>query len=240
MFVYLVEIGGYGVPIFGFIVALAFLGSVEVFKTRVAPTLSYKTAETLAVSTIVVGLLGAKVWFELFYSPKPFETFFLPAGIVFHGGFIFGLIYFTVWCWIKKIPTAAAFNPASMAVLFGYAVGRLGCQLSGDGDYGLPTTFWLSMKYPSGVVPTSDTVYPTPVFESLFCMAWFILANRFFKDQDNLKPTGFVLIGLAFERFFIEFIRRNKPVIFNLTDAQIFSVALFVIGTTLILKKTLR
>jgi phosphatidylglycerol:prolipoprotein diacylglycerol transferase len=50
-----------------------------------------------------------------------------------------------------------------VALSIGQAVGRLGCQLSGDGDYGVPTTMPWGMSYPNGVVPTTDVVHPTPI-----------------------------------------------------------------------------
>ena len=57
----------------------------------------------------------------------------------------------------------ARLSTSPVALSIGQAVGRLGCQLSGDGDYGVPTTMPWGMSYPNGVVPTTDVVHPTPI-----------------------------------------------------------------------------
>ena len=49
----------------------------------------------------------------------------------------------------------------------GYAIGRIGCQLSGDGDYGIPWDGPWAMAYPDGTVPTTEEVHPTPVYETI-------------------------------------------------------------------------
>ena len=62
------------------------------------------------------------------------------------------------------------------ALAIGYAVGRLGCQLAGDGDYGIPSDLPWAMSYPDGTVPTTDRVHPTPIYEFLVMSAvtWWL------------------------------------------------------------------
>ena len=59
------------------------------------------------------------------------------------------------------------FDVAAVPLAVGYAVGRVGCQLSGDGDYGTESDLPWAMAYPEGTVPTADEVHPTPVYETL-------------------------------------------------------------------------
>ena len=56
---------------------------------------------------------------------------------------------------------------ASPAAAIGYGVGRIGCLISGDGDYGTPTSLPWGMSFPNGLVPTTDRVHPTPIYEFL-------------------------------------------------------------------------
>jgi phosphatidylglycerol:prolipoprotein diacylglycerol transferase len=114
----------------------------------------------------------------------------------------------------------------------GYAIGRIGCQLSGDGDYGKPSDLPWAMSYPDGTVPTNDRVQPTPIYESvtMALVAWVLWSLR-----DRLAPGllfAVYLVLSGFERFLVEFIRRNNDVWAGLTAPQIESLALMVIGLT--------
>ncbi len=62
---------------------------------------------------------------------------------------------------------AGACSTSAGSGSLGYALGRIGCQLSGDGDYGVPSDLPWAMAYPDGTVPTTDLVHPTPVYETL-------------------------------------------------------------------------
>ncbi len=59
---------------------------------------------------------------------------------------------------------------AAPAVSVGYGVGRIGCLVSGDGDYGIPTSLPWGMSFPHGLVPTTQRVHPTPIYELLVAL----------------------------------------------------------------------
>jgi phosphatidylglycerol:prolipoprotein diacylglycerol transferase len=87
------------------------------------------------------------------------------------------------------------------------------------------------MAYPHGVVPTNDVVHPTPIYEtlSMFLLAWWLWRMR-----DAFRPGvlfAFYLLGSGTERFLVEFLRRNEPVLAGLTEAQLLSIALMVAGS---------
>ena len=67
------------------------------------------------------------------------------------------------------MPLGIVANAWAPAVAIGYAIGRIGCQLAGDGDYGTQSDLPWAMGYPNGIVPTAPgvTVHPTPVYETL-------------------------------------------------------------------------
>jgi phosphatidylglycerol:prolipoprotein diacylglycerol transferase len=118
------------------------------------------------------------------------------------------------------------------ALALGYAIGRIGCQVSGDGDYGIRSTLPTSMGYPHGTVPTPPgvTVLPTPIYETvLMCL----LAWGLWQLRDRLRPGvvfALYLLGSGFERFMIEFIRRNNEVVLGLTAPQIESLLAMAAG----------
>ena len=101
----------------------------------------------------------------------------------------------------------------------GYAIGRIGCQLAGDGDYGKPWDGPWAMAYPDGTVPTTETVHPTPIYETLAMggVAWCLWRLR-----DRVRPGGLFALYLVLagaERFLVEFLRRNDASSAGLTAA---------------------
>ena len=87
------------------------------------------------------------------------------------------------WAWYRDFLGLALLDLAAPALALGYAIGRCGCQLSGDGDYGKPWDGPWAMSYPNGTVPTDRTVHPTPIYETLAMGlgAWMLwqLRDRF-------------------------------------------------------------
>ena len=105
-------------------------------------------------------------------------------------------------------------------------IGRIGCQISGDGDYGKATDVPWGMAYPHGIVPTDVVVHPTPVYETL---AMGLGAWLLWRLRDVFRPGvlfAFYLALVGAERFLVEFLRRNKPVLAGLTEAQLTSLVI--------------
>jgi phosphatidylglycerol:prolipoprotein diacylglycerol transferase len=122
------------------------------------------------------------------------------------------------------------YDMGGIGLAIGYSIGRIGCQLAGDGDYGKPTSLPWGMAYPNGTVPTTVDVHPTPIYETLSMglVAWLLWTWR-----DRFVPGclfGFYLIFAGLERFLVEFIRRNPEDVGGLTDAQIWSIGFFLAG----------
>jgi len=90
----------------------------------------------------------------------------------------------------EKIPILEFLDSCAPAACVGYAIGRIGCLLSGDGDYGIPTSLPWGMSFPNGVVPTTDRVHPTPLYEffrvDVDC-AHFVEAG---KQRDTKRRTN--------------------------------------------------
>src|SRR5271155_6073656 len=147
------------VPTFGLMVALAMLISFYVLRADMARrNLAPKdstTAEMFVAVPSLVGIVGAKLYHVL---ETPHELFADPAGQLFSryglawfGGLIAG---FAAFIWIarrNKIPLLDAFDAGSAAAALGYGVGRIGCLVSGDGDYGVPTSLPWGMSFPHGL-----------------------------------------------------------------------------------------
>lgn len=124
---------------------------------------------------------------------------------------------------------------AAPAAAIGYGVGRIGCLLSGDGDYGIKTTLpWGVHMRPDALVPTPDLVQPTPVYELLFsaALAWW-LWQRGKKHLPIGVITGEYLVISGIGRFLVEFVRVNPRLYFGMSNAQVAALGSVVAGAVL-------
>ena len=117
-----------------------------------------------------------------------------------------------------------------MPLAAGYAIGRIGCQLAGDGDYGKAWDGPWAMAYPDGTVPTTEEVHPTPVYETLAMglVAWFLWRRR--HSVPAGRPVRALPVLAGAERFLVEFLRRNDRVAAGLTLPQLIALAMMVGG----------
>jgi phosphatidylglycerol---prolipoprotein diacylglyceryl transferase len=95
----------------------------------------------LIMYAFIFGFLGAKVFHNLEnwneFTANPIDALFSASGLTFYGGLICAAIaiyFYTKKYNIAYIKLADAMAPALMIA---YAIGRVGCQLSGDGDWGI-------------------------------------------------------------------------------------------------------
>ncbi len=130
---------------------------------------------------------------------------------------------------------------AAPAAAVGYGVGRIGCLLAGDGDYGINTTLpWGVHMAKNALVPPNPPtalVQPTPIYELLFSLALFWLLW-----QLGRKPrpvgwlTGVYLVLAGIGRFLVEFVRINPKIYFNhtMSNAQVAALASTLVGLIVI------
>ena len=191
-----------------------------------------------AYEMIFAGLVGGLVGARLNYLFQNWDkvsndllgNLFSGSGLVWLGGVIGGAIGVLLWAWRKRWLSLTLLDTASIALALGYAIGRIGCQLSGDGDYGKHTDLPWGMSDPHGTVPTTDTVHPTPVYETL---AMGFVALLLWQLRDRMRPGLLFALWLflsGLERLLIEFIRRNDPVALGLTTPQLISIGMMVVG----------
>jgi phosphatidylglycerol:prolipoprotein diacylglycerol transferase len=136
------------------------------------------------------------------------------------------------------MPLGLVANLAAPALALGYAIGRIGCQLAGDGDYGQRSDLPWAMSYPDGTVPTTHAVQPTPLYETAAMLVVFWLLWR----MRGRLARPWALFGLycilaGVERFLIEFIRRNPEEAGGLTTAQLLSIPLVIVGVALLFRR---
>jgi phosphatidylglycerol---prolipoprotein diacylglyceryl transferase len=231
-----IHIGPLTLQTFGLMFALAFLAAGALVARRLKEIgKPVDWAYEMGFAALAGGIIGSRVYFlvENYDSVKHdlLGKLFSGAGLVWYGGAIGGALAVLLWAWYRGFLGLALLDLAAPALALGYAIGRCGCQLSGDGDYGKPWNGPWAMSYPHGTVPTDRTVHPTPVYETLAMGlgAWILWQLR-----DRFRTGVLFALYLVYagtERFLVEFIRRNADVAIGLTQAQLESLAMMAIGT---------
>lgn len=197
----------------------------------------------LAYDMVLYAYVGGWVGARLFLIPTAWDIFisnpigFLLSGSgwVWYGGVIGGALAMTRLAKQRQLSMVTMGDIAAPALAIGLAIGRIGCQLSGDGDYGVPTTVPWCMSYPEGVVPTTDCVHPTPIYEMVACTALFaFLWQRYRPHLLTGDLFAHYLIASGVIRFLIETVRRNPAWFLGMTTAQAISVVMVVLGATLL------
>src|SRR5260370_2757831 len=189
----------------------------------------------------IAGIVGALLYHvletprELIADPSMLISRF---GFAWFGGLLGGFVALAYLARRFEIPALIFMDLCSPAAAVGYGIGRIGCLLSGDGDYGRPTSWpgpW-GMAFPHGVVPTTETcvqwgwptdcrVYPTPIYEFFIWMA--IAAILWQLGKKALRGNGtkgeifcgyLILTGVG--RFLIEFIPSTPRSFLGMSNAQ--------------------
>jgi phosphatidylglycerol:prolipoprotein diacylglycerol transferase len=231
------DVLGISIKSFGVVFALAFLSCGLLVARRLRELgRPVDWAYEIVFAALIGGLVGARGYFVIqnYGEVKNHlaSSIFSGSGLVWYGGAIGGAIGVVAWMRWRGALELAMFDMAATALALGYALGRIGCQVSGDGDYGIRSSLPWAMGYPHGTVPTPPgvTVQPTPIYET-FTMG--LVAFLLWQLRDRVRP-GVVLalycLLSGLERFLVEFIRRNKEIWIGLTAPQLESVALMIIG----------
>jgi phosphatidylglycerol---prolipoprotein diacylglyceryl transferase len=230
-----IDLGPVSLKTFGIMFALGFVAaglvSARRFKELGKPV---DWAYEMIFAGLVGGIVGARGYYLVQnwsdVNDDLLGNIFSGSGLVWYGGALGGALAVFIWAWWRGFLGLALLDLAATPLALGYAIGRIGCQLSGDGDYGKGSDLPWAMSYPEGTVPTDDRVHPTPVYETLGMglVAWILWSLRDRFAPGLLFALYLVLSGL--ERFLVEFLRRNDEVWAGLTTPQIESLGLMLAG----------
>lgn len=235
------KIGPLKIYSYGLMLALGFLVTGFLFKKELKRRgLPLELGDSIIIGTMLGGIFGAKIYSVIEgikdLGATSLRSFFSGAGLVWYGGFIGAVIVVLLIMHFKRSPRMKILDVMAPLVVLGYAFGRMGCFLSGDGDYGPPTDLPWGMSFPNGTVPTTERVHPTPLYEIALSL---IIFTYLWKMRKRNMPTGWMfgmfLILSGIERFVTEFWRLTKVVALGMTMAQIISIFAIIGGILIIL-----
>lgn len=202
----------------------------------------YEHIGTMTLIGAATGILGAKIFHNLEnwdeFMADPIEGLFSFSGLTMYGGLIVASISLIYYGYKNKISIPHMIDACAPSLMLAYGIGRLGCQVAGDGDWGIDNTApkpnWLSWApdwlwsydYPHNVNNVGEpivnclndrycnhlvpAVFPTPLYETIMCVGLFFVL--WYLRKRISTPGVLFSIYLMFngvERFFIEKIRVN-------------------------------
>jgi phosphatidylglycerol:prolipoprotein diacylglycerol transferase len=187
----------------------------------------------------VIGFIGAKLFDTVehldYFLAHPVDDLLSTNGFTYYGGFLFGMLTFFYIGTKNGMKLPHVSDVGAPGIMLAYGVGRIGCQLSGDGDWGivndhlkpsslhwLPDWMW-AYNFPHNIINQGvyipgcagehcqvlvSKVYPTSFYESVICIAMFTFLWAIRKHIHKAALMSYLyLILIGIERFFIEFIR---------------------------------
>jgi phosphatidylglycerol:prolipoprotein diacylglycerol transferase len=233
-----IHIGHFSLPTFGLMLWLAAVAGAVVVDRGFRRAGIDADAVGIVAITVVAGIVGAKLW-HVIDTPADFRelgwrVLYDSAGFAWYGGLVFGISALVVQGWWAKIGSLRTLDLAAPAAAIGYGIGRIGCFLSGDGCYGVPTNLPWGMAFPHGIDPTVVRVHPTPLYEMAagLVIGWW-LWRRGGKPHAAGAILGQYLALSGLARFLVEFIRRNPKVLWGLSNAQLASAGAALAGIAL-------
>ena len=246
----------FGLPFlhsYGLMIALGVMASLWFVKRICLRTgRSSDAVVHLVMLMLFAGLIGARTWHvvefwhEEFAGKPLFDVFKVwSGGLVFHGGFIGAFAVLPIWCRVTKTPFLETADLLATILPLAHGFGRIGCFLFGC-CYGihLPETSpfaWLQLRFPTSAGASGAhglPVLPTQLFEAAALFLFFVVLLRLLRQHEKTHPglvAGVYLLGAAFIRFTVEFLRDDPRSMFGwMSIGQLTSVVLAIFAIPLI------
>lgn len=237
MYPVLLDLGFYRLRSYGVFVALAILVAMwfaarEARRKGWAPTVVWDAAWPV----VLVGLVGARLYYILFNDPgyylaRPLEIFAVwHGGLSVHGALLGGLLAVLWYVRRRSLPFWRFADVVAPGLILGQTVGQLACLLNGD-TYGKPTTVAWAITFtdPRAMAPLGVPLHPIQVYEllaygALFGLVWTV-ARHATRDRTVVLTYA---TGYGVVRFVVEFFRGDPPAVAGIIVPQAISVLLVV------------
>jgi phosphatidylglycerol:prolipoprotein diacylglycerol transferase len=237
----IIHLGPYTIYSFGFLLGLAICSGTYAFSLYCKVQGIPANIWAFSLTVVPIGFLAARLddaymnhFRNLSHHSGSFTAQIANGGLTYYGGLVTSLVAWVVFILVCRLPFLRTID-GLFCVGLAFGVGRVGCFLDGDGDYGVASNLPWAMSFPHGTVPTIVRVHPTMLYTTIWELAVFVVLWRLSNPQrrPSLRPGtlfGLYLILTGFGRFMVECLSRNHPVAFGLREAQLVSLALAGIG----------
>ena len=255
----LLRIGPLTIYSYGMMMALGFIAG-DFILTRECHRRGF--SPDLPNAAIVWGAIGGIAGSRIYdvienwpvYMENPWTIVFSGSGFVWYGGLLGGI--FAIWLVGRRygVGFVTLTDMCAPALVFGQALGRIGCLLSGDGDWGTPSTLPWAMAYPRAIVGWNANtvlkvdsngmlvsgyfpgvrVHPAPIYEAILYLATFAVLWSLRKKAPAGRMLALYLVLAGAARFVVEFVRINPRVLWGLSMAQVISVLMIVVGAAIL------
>ena len=224
--------------VFAFIIALLFL-----YKKSSKMEIKFETLVDLMLYLIPISLICARIYYCLFrgdyYFKNPWKIFYIQdGGLAIYGGIIGGALTCYFFCKKRNINLLLLLDYIVPYLALGQSIGRWGNFINVEA-YGTETTLpWRMGIIENGIY---KEVHPTFLYESIAdLLIFFVLTRVNSKNKFNGKTTYLYLILYSLARFFIEALRTDSLMLYNIRISQILSLVLFVVFSILLSEKEYR
>jgi len=238
----LLQLGPLALYSFGAMMALAFLAAGHVTANGLeARGLDRAHASSIVWWGAIGGVVGSRIlaivndWGS--FVASPLSSLFTGSGFVWYGGLVGGFLSVSAYIRYAGLPWLLVVDAIAPGLALGQAIGRIGCQLAGDGDWGTPSTLPWAMAYPRAIYgwtePDGVRVHPAPVYETLLYSGLFVLLARLARQPSRFADGSVLfayLIGSGVARFLVEIVRIEPRGALGLTEAQWFGIASVAFG----------
>lgn len=255
------HIGPFLLSIHGAAIAVGFVVGALVLRRMLAYyDQDPEHADAMVLAAAAGGVIGARLWYVITdwgeFGGNPLGALAVwQGGLVWYGGLIGGILAVALYTRAQRLPAGRIADATPIPLMTGYAIGRaFGDFLRGE-EYGKPTGLPWGIKLPYGNPPTTVAslqvnfpwlhvqgnpatvlaVQPTPLYEAIAALAiigiLLALRDRLRTRSGTISGLGLSLYGV--ERFLVEFLRTNPPVLAGLTAAQLTSLVFIVLGAVI-------
>ena len=247
------SIGNFSITWYGILIATGFLLALLYVFARIR---SFGLDVDRAVDGIIGGgiggILGARTYYVMFHWDE-FQGNIKHilnvrgGGLAIYGGVIGALLIGTIVCKCRKVRLAPMYDLTALGLLIGQTIGRWG-NFANHEAFGCNTTGLFGMTsakiqtyirtvYPDGSIDPMQPVHPCFFYESMWCLAGFILLHIISKKWRKFDGQIFLMyiVWYGAGRFFIEGLRTDSLYLGTIRVSQAVAAISVVVGIILLL-----
>lgn len=232
------SIFGIDIRYYGILIAIGMAACMLISLRRTAHTdIAKDKLLDGSMIAIFAGIIGARLYYVMFsfemYKDNIGEILHIRSGgLAIHGGLILGSLALFVYCKKKDVNFLEFADLVIPGVALAQSIGRWG-NFFNEEAYGSHTDLPFALNI------NGETVHPTFLYESLWCLLIFIVLSYMFYKKHSFNGQLLFLYGMLYsaERFFVEGLRTDSLYFMGIRQAQLISVIIFLICVLLYYSK---